>query len=55
MTDQLARAREEAGDVVRNVRGLTGVPWRRLFGYLGPHRVPFAAALASLLVSEELG
>jgi subfamily B ATP-binding cassette protein MsbA len=55
VTDQLARAREEAGDVVRQVRGLAGVPWRRLLAYLRPHRVPFGIALLSLLLGSALG
>jgi subfamily B ATP-binding cassette protein MsbA len=55
MTDQLARVREEAGDVVRQVRGMAGVPWRRLFRYLRPHRVPFGIALVALLLGSGLG
>lgn len=39
------------GDV-RTLGG--GVPWRRLFAYLVPHRAPFAVALAGLLLGSGL-
>jgi ATP-binding cassette, subfamily B, bacterial MsbA len=55
VTQQLARVPTEAADVVREVRGLTGVPWRRLLSYLRPHLLPFSIALVGLLVSAGLG
>ena len=42
------------GEVVRRVRTVSGVPWRRLFGYLRPHAVPFAIALVGLLLGSGL-
>ena len=42
-------------DVAEHVRGMTGVPWRRLLGYLRPHLVPFSIALVGLLVGSGLG
>jgi subfamily B ATP-binding cassette protein MsbA len=45
----------EAGEVVRQVKGFTGVPWRRLLAYLRPHLLLFSLALVGLLVSAGLG
>ena len=55
MTQQFARIPSDAGSVVREVRGLGGVPWGRLFGYLRPHWRPFAIALVGLVVSSAVG
>ena len=55
MTQQFARVPTDAGEVVRQVRGLGGVPWRRLFGYLRPHWRPFSVALVGLVISSGLG
>jgi subfamily B ATP-binding cassette protein MsbA len=55
VSQQLARVPTEAGEVVRQVRGFTGVPWRRLLGYLRPNLLLFSFALAGLLVSAGLG
>jgi subfamily B ATP-binding cassette protein MsbA len=55
VTEQLSRVPTEAGDVVRQVRGFTGVPWRRLLSYLRPHLLLFSVALLGLLVSAGLG
>lgn len=55
MSQQIARVPTEAGEVVRQVRGLTGVPWRRLLGYLRPHVGLFVIALVGLLLSAGLG
>ena len=41
-------------EVARRVRTVRGVPWRRLFGYLRPHLVPFAIALAGLVLGSGL-
>ena len=41
-------------EVARRVRGITGVPWRRLLGYLRPHRAPFAIAIVGLVVGSGL-
>ena len=46
------RPGDDAGDVPP---GLTGVPWRRLLGYLRPHVRLFAVAVAALLVSTVFG
>jgi ATP-binding cassette, subfamily B, bacterial MsbA len=43
-----------AGEVARRVRGLGGVPWRRLFRYLRPHWVPFSIAIGGLLLGSGL-
>jgi subfamily B ATP-binding cassette protein MsbA len=43
-----------AGEVARRVRGLRGVPWRRLFRYLRPHLVPFCIAIGGLLLGSGL-
>jgi len=43
-----------AGEVARRVRGLGGVPWRRLFRYLRPHLVPFSVAIGGLLLGSGL-
>lgn len=45
----------DAGEVVREVRGFGGVPWRRLFGYLRPHAGAFAIAIVALLVGSAIG
>ncbi len=55
MTQQFARVPTDAGEVVRQVRGLGGVPWRRLFGYLRPQWRPFSVALVGLVISSGLG
>ena len=55
MTQQFARMPTDAGEVVRQVRGLGGVPWRRLFGYLRPQWLPFSFALVGLVISAGLG
>jgi subfamily B ATP-binding cassette protein MsbA len=52
---QIARVPTEAGEVVRQVRGFTGVPWRRLLAYLRPHLGLFALALVGLGLSAGLG
>ena len=45
----------DAGEVVREVRGFGGVPWRRLFGYLRPQAGLFAIAIVALLVGSAIG
>ncbi len=55
MSQQFARIPSDAGEVVRQVRGLGGVPWRRLFGYLRPHWRLFAVGLVGLLFGSVLG
>jgi ATP-binding cassette, subfamily B, bacterial MsbA len=40
--------------VAGRVRGLGGVPWRRLLGYLRPHLAPFGLALVGLVVGSGL-
>ncbi len=55
MSQQIARVPTEAGEVVRQVRGLGGVPWRRLLGYLRPHLGLFLIALVGLALSAGLG
>ncbi len=55
MTQQFARVPREAAEVVRQVRGLGGVPWSRLFGYLRPHWRPFAIAVVGLLIGSGIG
>jgi subfamily B ATP-binding cassette protein MsbA len=52
---QFARIPSDAGAVVREVRGLGGVPWRRLFGYLRPHWKLFSLGLIGLLFGSVLG
>jgi len=42
------------GEVGRRVRGIAGVPWRRLLGYLRPHLAPFGLAVAGLLLGSGL-
>ena len=42
------------GEVARRVRLVGGVPWRRLFGYLRPHLVPFGIALIGLVIGSGL-
>ena len=42
------------GEVVRRVRTVSGVPWRRLFGYLRPHAAPFSIAIVGLLLGSGL-
>jgi len=42
-------------EVARRVRGLRGgVPWRRLFGYLRPHLLPFGIAIGGLFLGSGL-
>jgi subfamily B ATP-binding cassette protein MsbA len=55
MTDETPRVPPGPGDVVREVRGLSGVPWRRLARYLRPHTGRFALALVGLVLSAGLG
>lgn len=55
MSQQFARIPSDAGAVVREVRGLGGVPWRRLFGYLRPHWRLFSVGLVGLLFGSVLG
>ena len=42
------------GEVARRVRIVSGVPWRRLFGYLRPHLAPFSLALVGLVLGSGL-
>ena len=42
------------GEVARQVRVIGGVPWRRLLGYLRPHRAPFLIAIGGLLLGSGL-
>ena len=42
------------GEVARRVRGLGGVPWRRLLSYLRPHLLPFSVAIGGLLLGSGL-
>ncbi|MCU0505386.1 MAG: ABC transporter transmembrane domain-containing protein, partial [Chloroflexi bacterium] len=53
--ERIARVPAEAGEVVRQVRGISGVPWRRLLAYLRPHLGLFALALVGLGLSAGLG
>ena len=55
MSDETPRVPPGPGDVVREVRGLSGVPWRRLARYLRPHLGRFALALVGLVLSAGLG
>ena len=55
MTHETARVPPGPGDVVREVRGLTGVPWRRLLRYVRPHLGRFGVALVGLVLSAGLG
>ena len=55
MSDETPRVPPGPGDVVREVRGLSGVPWRRLARYLRPHVGRFALALVGLVLSAGLG
>jgi len=55
MAHESARVPPGPGDVVREVRGLTGVPWRRLLGYVRPHLRLFGLALVGLILSAGLG
>ncbi len=55
MSAQFARVPTDAGAVVREVRGLGGVPWGRLFRYLRPHWLPFSVAIVALVLSSGLG
>ena len=41
-------------EVAARVRGLSGVPWRRLFGYLRPHLGAFSLAIVGLLLGSVL-
>jgi subfamily B ATP-binding cassette protein MsbA len=53
--ERIAQVPAEASEVVRQVRGFTGVPWRRLLAYLRPHLGLFALALVGLGLSAGLG
>ncbi len=44
----------DAGEVARRIRGLGGVPWRRLLRYLRPHLLPFSVAIGGLLLGSGL-
>jgi subfamily B ATP-binding cassette protein MsbA len=55
MAHETTRVPPGPGDVVREVRGLTGVPWRRLLGYVRPHLRLFGLALVGLILSAGLG
>ena len=55
MTQRFARVPVDAGEVVRQVRGLGGVPWARLWRYLRPQLVPFSVALVGLLIGSLAG
>ena len=55
MTQQFARLPSDATEVVRQVRGLGGVPWGRLFGYLRPHWRPFGVSMVALGFSSAIG
>jgi ATP-binding cassette subfamily B protein len=55
MTQQFARMPTDAGNVVRQVRGLGGVPWSRLFRYLRPHLRPFGIAVIGLFIGSGIG
>jgi subfamily B ATP-binding cassette protein MsbA len=52
-----ANADRKPGDTVAgdDVRDLTGVPWRRLFGYLRPHLALLSLALVFLLIGTVAG
>ncbi len=41
-------------ELVRRFRGASGVPWRRLFGYLRPNLGPFSVALVGLVLGSGL-
>ncbi len=47
-------AAQPPGEVVRRIRVVSGVPWRRLFGYLRPHLFPFSVAIGGLLLGSGL-
>jgi subfamily B ATP-binding cassette protein MsbA len=55
MTQRFARVPVDAEEVVRQVRGLGGVPWARLWGYLRPQLVPVSVALVGLLIGSLAG
>jgi subfamily B ATP-binding cassette protein MsbA len=55
VSQQFARIPSDAGEVVRQVRGLGGVPWRRLFSYLRPHWKLFSVGLVGLFFGSVLG
>ncbi len=55
MAEETSRVPPGPGDVVREVRGLTGVPWRRLLRYVRPHLGRFGLALVGLVLSAGLG
>ncbi len=55
MTVETARVPPSPGEVVREVRGLTGVPWRRLLRFVRPHLGRFGLALVGLVMSSGLG
>jgi subfamily B ATP-binding cassette protein MsbA len=42
------------GEVARNVRGMGGIPWRRLLAYLRPHLGLFSVALVGLILGSGL-
>ncbi len=42
------------GAVARRIRGLGGVPWRRLFSYLRPELPAFSIAIAGLVIGSGL-
>ena len=44
----------DAGEVARRIRGLGGVPWRRLLHYLRPHLLQFSVAIGGLLLGSGL-
>ena len=55
MTQQFARVPTDASAVVREVRDIGGVPWRRLFRYLRPNAWRFAVAMVGLVLSSLIG
>ena len=55
MTQQFARVPTDAGDIVRQVRGLGGVPWSRLWRYLRPQLRPISVAIVGLLIGSIVG
>ncbi len=55
MSQQFARVPADAGEVVRQVRSIGGVPWSRLFRYLRPHLGLFSIAIVGLVVGSAAG
>ncbi len=55
MSQQFARVPTDAGAMVREVRDIGGVPWRRLFRYLRPNAWRFAIAMVGLVLSSLIG